>query len=112
MRPGPLLLHIKQPPNLYTDRPVVLEDDESDTPEPAPEAAAVSVSVDAGIDPASELSKGRCAMSTTTSAQFLCSSIKVWLRRWPSLTLIAIPLGPHRTRSTNVITEWEAHRTS
>jgi hypothetical protein len=37
---------------------VVLEDDEADTPEPAPEAAAVSVSVDAGADPTSELSKG------------------------------------------------------
>jgi hypothetical protein len=37
---------------------VVLEDDEADTPEPAPEAAAVSVSVDAGADPSSELSKG------------------------------------------------------
>jgi hypothetical protein len=56
MRPGSLLLHIKQPPNLYAERPVVLEDDESDTPEPVP--AAVFVSADAGTDPASELSKG------------------------------------------------------
>jgi hypothetical protein len=35
---------------------LILEDDESDTPELAPEAVAVSV--DAGADPASELSKG------------------------------------------------------
>ncbi|KAH8772392.1 hypothetical protein BGZ57DRAFT_984516 [Hyaloscypha finlandica] len=37
------------------DRPVVLGDDESDTPKPVPEAVAVSI--DAGADPASELSK-------------------------------------------------------
>jgi hypothetical protein len=59
MGPGSPSLHIKQPPNPYAERPVVLEDDESDTPEPVPEAAAVSVSVDAGTDPASELSEGR-----------------------------------------------------
>jgi len=58
MRPGSPLLYIKQPLNPYVDRSVVLEDDELDTPEPAPEAAAVSVSVDAGADPASKLSKG------------------------------------------------------
>jgi hypothetical protein len=34
---------------------VALEDDELDTPEPVPEAVALSV--DAGADPASELSK-------------------------------------------------------
>ena len=56
MRPGSPSLHIKQPPYLYADRPVVLEDDESYIPEPVPEA--VSVSVDAGADPASGLSKG------------------------------------------------------
>jgi hypothetical protein len=54
IRPGSLSLHIKQPPNSYVDSPVVLEDDESDTPEPVPEATAVSVSVDAGADPTSE----------------------------------------------------------
>jgi hypothetical protein len=58
MRPGSLSSHIKQPPNSYADSPVVLEDDESDTPEPVPEATAVSVSVDAGANPASEPSKG------------------------------------------------------
>jgi hypothetical protein len=36
---------------------VILEDDESDTPEPEPEATAVSASVDAGADPAFDLSK-------------------------------------------------------
>jgi hypothetical protein len=58
IRPGSLLLYIKQPPNLYADSPVVLKDDKLDTPEPVPKAAAVSVSVDTGADPASELSKG------------------------------------------------------
>ena len=58
MRLGPPSLYIKQPLNIYTDRPVVLEDSESDTPEPAPQAATVSVSVDAGADPASKLNKG------------------------------------------------------
>jgi hypothetical protein len=56
MRPGSTSLHIKQPPNPYAERPVALGDDESDTPEPVPEV--VFVSVDAGADPASELSKG------------------------------------------------------
>jgi hypothetical protein len=51
-----LSITIKQPPNLYADRPVVLEDDEADTPDP--EAAVVSVSVDATADPASGLSNG------------------------------------------------------
>jgi hypothetical protein len=37
---------------------VILEDEESDTPEPVPQVAAVSVSVDAGADLASKLSKG------------------------------------------------------
>jgi hypothetical protein len=37
---------------------VILEDNKSDIPEPDPEAAAVSASVDTGADPASELSKG------------------------------------------------------
>jgi hypothetical protein len=55
MRPSSLLLHIKQPSNPYADRLVVLGDDESDTPEPVPEAVAVSV--DAGANPASELSQ-------------------------------------------------------
>jgi hypothetical protein len=55
MRPGSPLLYIKQPSNPYADRPVVLGDNESDTPEPVPEAVAVSV--DAGADPASELSQ-------------------------------------------------------
>jgi len=55
MRPGSPSLHIKKPPNPYADRPVVLGDDESDTPKPVPEAVAVSI--DAGADPASELSK-------------------------------------------------------
>jgi hypothetical protein len=36
---------------------VILEDDESDIPEPEPEATAVSASVDAGADPAFDLSK-------------------------------------------------------
>lgn len=58
MRPGSLSLHIKQPPNLYVERPVVLGDDKSDTPEPVPKAAAVSISVDADANPASELSEG------------------------------------------------------
>jgi hypothetical protein len=37
MRPGSPSLHIKQPPNPYADRPLILED-ESDTPEPAQDA--------------------------------------------------------------------------
>lgn len=40
------------------DRPVVLEDDESDILELEPEAAVVPASVDAGAGPASELSQG------------------------------------------------------
>jgi hypothetical protein len=51
-----LSVTIKQPPNLYIDRPVVLEDNESYTPEPVPKA--VSVLVDATANPASGLSKG------------------------------------------------------
>lgn len=39
------------------DRPVVLENNESDTP--VPEATALSVSVDAGVNPPSEVRKGR-----------------------------------------------------
>jgi hypothetical protein len=59
MRPGSPSLHIKQPPNLYADRPAVLEADESYTPEPVPEAVSVSVdAVDAAADPVSGLSKG------------------------------------------------------
>lgn len=57
MRPGSPLLHVKQPPNTYADSPVILEDDESDTPKPVPEAAAISVSVNTRADLASELSK-------------------------------------------------------
>jgi hypothetical protein len=57
MRPGFLLLYIKPSPDPYTDRPVILEDDESDTPEPEPEAIAVSASVDTSADPAFDLSK-------------------------------------------------------
>jgi hypothetical protein len=56
--PGSPLLHIKQPPNPYINRLVVLEDNEPDTPEPVPEAAATAISVDVGADPTSELSKG------------------------------------------------------
>jgi hypothetical protein len=56
MRPSSPSLHIKQPPNPYAERPVVLGDDEADTPEPAPQAAAVSV--DASTDPAPKLSEG------------------------------------------------------
>jgi hypothetical protein len=58
MRPGPPSPHIKQPPNLYADRPMVLEDGKSDTPELTPQATAISISVDASADPASELSQG------------------------------------------------------
>jgi hypothetical protein len=36
---------------------VILEDNESDTPKPVPEAAAISVSVNTSADFASELSK-------------------------------------------------------
>lgn len=45
MRLGSSLLHIKQLSNRYANRPVIFEDDKSDTPEPVLEAAAVSVSV-------------------------------------------------------------------
>ena len=37
---------------------MVLEDNKSDTPEPVPKAATVPVSVDAGANPPSKLSKG------------------------------------------------------
>jgi hypothetical protein len=57
VRPGSPSLHVKQPPNKYADSPVILKDDESDTPKPVPDAAAISVSVNTSADLASELSK-------------------------------------------------------
>ena len=57
MRPSSPLLHVKPSPDPYADRLVILEDNESDTPEPEPEATAISASVDAGADPAFDLSK-------------------------------------------------------
>jgi hypothetical protein len=54
MRPSSPLLYIKQPPNLYIDLPVVLEDEELYTPKPIPKA--ISVSVNASANPASRLS--------------------------------------------------------
>lgn len=42
------------------DKPVIVEDDELDTPEPVPKAAAVFVSLGADTDSACELGKGRC----------------------------------------------------
>jgi hypothetical protein len=57
MRPNSPLLYIKQPPNPYIERPVILGDNELNTPEPVPKATTVAFSVDTGANPASELSK-------------------------------------------------------
>jgi hypothetical protein len=109
--PSPSLYSQQFPDCTQTDG-VILEDDEPDTPDPEAIAETskqlIRLATDHGV-----ISKTG-AMLTITSVKFLRSSRKVWLRcpRPPkaSLTLTTIPLGHHRTRSTNmVITEpWEA----
>jgi hypothetical protein len=99
---------------------VILEGDESNTPDP--KAAAVPALVDASADSAFELSEPidpsgheasimskTTALLTRTSVHFLCLSRKTWLLRKSkaSLTLATTPLDHHTTRSTNIMIAYQ-----
>jgi glutaredoxin 2 len=56
MRPSSLLLHIKQHLNLYANSLVIPRDNKLNTPEFV--LKAITISVDAGTNPAFKLSEG------------------------------------------------------